>query len=652
MSVALKLFDNFYNNSDISASEISYQEFNINSIDKEFVISKTLSGETLSTYKENIWDFSPYISNPSQPTLIDFTKKIAKRNIADIKKIMLLLMFFGSGKNGSQYSVSTLHHFFDDLLTPLSKYAIKHNITIKQILENINNLISFIDSSCKNRGKIQATISLLSFLHTQQNSVTNISYKKDEKVSSLLNKLYYFYDNQLHQTELIPSRILYESIQQRWTQIDEISDNLSNILNFLKEYLFFDKYSEIIKTVKERYKKFDDKTEWINIIKRHKLELLFTKYGVKNRLTFKKFIIDIQGTSKHLILAYTGMRNGEVLNLKTNCLKKKALSNGTCRLISTTSKFAGGKQETSWVTTKEIEKVLDILHSINQVIANYYQVSIAEMPLFISSDFLLHKHKYRSKALPSRRNFIPTNELKLNYDKLKIRVSDKNEVQNLEFNKNNTDIEIGNVWRFKSHQYRRSLAVYSIQSGLVSLGALQIQLKHQFREMTLYYSNGASYAKQLFDVPKGHIAYEINDIKSDIDALVYIKNIIFSDETIFGGHGTFVKNNINPQNESFKIYLQKNREQTAKQFKNGDIAYTTTALGGCVSIEPCDAILTRSFVTCIDCNQSIIKPSKLDYVISKQKEFISFLDPNSIEYRTETEELNRLENLKYKLIKE
>ncbi len=124
MSAALKLFDNFYNNGNIKASNIRYNEFNIDSIDKDLVVSKTLNGESLSTYKENIWDFTPYISNPSQPTLIDFTKRIAKTNIADVKKIMLLLMFFGSGKNGSQYSVSTLHHFFDDTLTPLN---IKHD---------------------------------------------------------------------------------------------------------------------------------------------------------------------------------------------------------------------------------------------------------------------------------------------------------------------------------------------------------------------------------------------------------------------------------------------------------------------------------------------------------------------------------------------
>ena len=43
---------------------------------------------------------------------------------------------------------------------------------------------------------------------------------------------------------------------------------------------------------------------------------------------------------------------------------------------------------------------------------------------------------------------------------------------------------------------------------------------------------------------------------------------------------------------------------------------------------------------------------RVNNVILKQKEFISFLDANSIEYRTELEELNKLEDLKNKLIKE
>lgn len=110
MSVALKLFDNYYINTNFLPSSIQYEQFDIDFIDEYFVVSKTLDNQIISYYKDNIWDFTPYISNPSQPALFNFEKRIPKDHILDIKKLLLLLIFFGSGKNNSQYSVSTLQH--------------------------------------------------------------------------------------------------------------------------------------------------------------------------------------------------------------------------------------------------------------------------------------------------------------------------------------------------------------------------------------------------------------------------------------------------------------------------------------------------------------------------------------------------------------
>lgn len=333
MSVALKLFDNYYINTNFLPSSIQYEQFDIDFIDEYFVVSKTLDNQIISYYKDNIWDFTPYISNPSQPALFNFEKRIPKDHILDIKKLLLLLIFFGSGKNNSQYSVSTLHHYFDEILTPIAKFATDKTISVKHVLENNSNLINFINTSCKDRSKTQSTISFLSFLNTQQNHITKIKFQYDKNVKSYLKKLYETYSTNLSQTELIPSRILFQSIQQRWIQIDEIENNLNNIVNFLEEYLSTDKYCEIISITKKKQKKFNDKIEWINFINKHNLEKLFKKYNVANRLSFKKFIIDIQGTSKHIILAYTGMRNGEALNLKIDCLDKKELSDGIFRFL-------------------------------------------------------------------------------------------------------------------------------------------------------------------------------------------------------------------------------------------------------------------------------------------------------------------------------
>jgi hypothetical protein len=104
--------------------------------------------------------------------------------------------------------------------------------------------------------------------------------------------------------------------------------------------------------------------------------------------------------------------------------------------------------------------------------------------------------------------------------------------------------------------------------------------------------------------------------------------------------------------KDFKTYFFENREKTLRQFKNGEIAYKETALGSCISIEACDSRLTRSINACFECHGGVIKKSKVDNVIEKQKEFVSFLDKNSVEYRTELDELNKLENLRNKIIKE
>jgi len=45
-------------------------------------------------------------------------------------------------------------------------------------------------------------------------------------------------------------------------------------------------------------------------------------------------------------------------------------------------------------------------------------------------------------------------------------------------------------------------------------------------------------------------------------------------------------------------------------------------------------------------NLEKIKQSKFNHIIKKQKEFIEFLDKDSIEYRTEVKDLEELENQK------
>ena len=650
---AIQLFENYYESSLSAPDSILIDTFDINEIRQDFIISRDKDGKILSLYKDNVWNLKTYVSNPSQHGIIDFENRIESSNISDVKKLMFLLIVFGSGRNGSQYSVETLGHYFNDVMVPLSKFALENKTTITKIIENNILLNSYINNKCSNLGKVQCLSSTLVFLDNLSNRSTQINFQRNKDIFKLLKSKINDFSAEHHQTSIIPSRILAESIRQRWIQIEEIETNLTNLIKFLDMYIESERFASS-ETMINKYKWDCNKTlQWKEAINFYQLNNLFKKYSLKNRINFKGFITKIQGTCKHLLHAYTGMRNGEMLNTQSNCLESVPTNSGICRIISTTSKFTGTNQNAKWVTSKEVERIIFILRSINQVIAKHYNLNLNDLPLFLSGNIFVEKGKIRdNENIRAKRKFDKRDELPLDYSSLRLTIEDKQEIEEIDFNKNIRDLEIGLPWEFKTHQYRRSLAIYSIQSGLVSLGALQIQMKHLFREMTLYYGNGASYARKLFDIPKEHIANDLDALKPELDTLAYIKNVIFSDEKLFGAHGSFVENNTKQNNHKFKTYFLENRDKTLKQFKNGEIAYKETALGGCIATEACDSRLTRSITACFDCHGGILKKSKVDNVIQKQKEFISFLDPSSIEYRTEVEDLNRLEELKSKLIKE
>ncbi|MBP6289315.1 MAG: hypothetical protein KA355_01710 [Aliarcobacter sp.] len=650
---AIQLFENYYESSLSAPDSILIDTFDINEIRQDFIISRDKDGKILSLYKDNVWNLKTYVSNPSQHGIIDFENRIESSNISDVKKLMFLLIVFGSGRNGSQYSVETLGHYFNDVMVPLSKFALENKTTITKIIENNILLNSYINNKCSNLGKVQCLSSTLVFLDNLSNRSTQINFQRNKDIFKLLKSKINDFSAEHHQTSIIPSRILAESIRQRWIQIEEIETNLTNLIKFLDMCIESERFASS-ETMINKYKWDCNKTlQWKEAINFYQLNNLFKKYSLKNRVNFKGFITKIQGTCKHLLHAYTGMRNGEMLNTQSNRLESVPTNSGICRIISTTSKFTGTNQNAKWVTSKEVERIIFILRSINQVIAKHYNLNLNDLPLFLSGNIFVEKGKIRdNENIRAKRKFDKRDELPLDYSSLRLTIEDKQEIEEIDFNKNIRDLEIGLPWEFKTHQYRRSLAIYSIQSGLVSLGALQIQMKHLFREMTLYYGNGASYARKLFDIPKEHIANDLDALKPELDTLAYIKNVIFSDEKLFGAHGSFVENNTKQNNHKFKTYFLENRDKTLKQFKNGEIAYKETALGGCIATEACDSRLTRSITACFDCHGGILKKSKVDNVIQKQKEFISFLDPSSIEYRTEVEDLNRLEELKSKLIKE
>ena len=201
--------------------------------------------------------------------------------------------------------------------------------------------------------------------------------------------------------------------------------------------------------------------------------------------------------------------------------------------------------------------------------------------------------------------------------------------------------QIGSIWRITSHQYRRTLAYYCRQSGLVKLTTLKRQLKHITREMSLYYAGGNEFSDLFSD--SDHFLKLYDNSKGEVDALAYICDIIFSDEALYGGHGRHVERFNKPsKNVKMNSILNNTRSEIMDKFKKGSLAYKETALGACVTTDPCEQKLLGIISACLSCPKAVVKQSKLKNVIDKQQGFLDSLNVASIEYRTEKFELEEL----------
>jgi len=206
------------------------------------------------------------------------------------------------------------------------------------------------------------------------------------------------------------------------------------------------------------------------------------------------------------------------------------------------------------------------------------------------------------------------------------------------------EFAIGAQWPLKTHQFRRSLALYASRSGLVSLPSLRRQLQHITQEMSEYYARGSAWAINIIGDYKEHFGTEFQNTQSESQALAYISHVLLSDEALFGAHGTFISRN--PSNAEFNI---QKREDTIKRFKKGEMAFKETPLGGCAKTGACDQKAMRSIIACIDCKDAVIKPSKLDNLINVQESFTNNFEKNSYAFKLEMADLEALQALKTKI---
>jgi hypothetical protein len=88
-----------------------------------------------------------------------------------------------------------------------------------------------------------------------------------------------------------------------------------------------------------------------------------------------------------------------------------------------------------------------------------------------------------------------------------------------------------------------------------------------------------------------------------------------------------------------------------RRFKNGEVAYRETLLGGCTTIDVCDKLpINWLNVHCVDgCEKFVGHLSKLEQVIAVQSNLVASLDVLTPEYRSEKADLEILVNARDKV---
>lgn len=628
----------------------------------DFVMSRHRDGSVASLRKDLRWDWSAYHptgksiassftywvrgkdGNKANVKVIDIPEE-RKLRVDDIQHLMTLIIY---KKPGGLIGVEMLRKL-SGLLCNIALYADNHDLQVPEVLGDPKYLSTYCRTLPNHHcAEFIQFIGILIALNPESDIGFNIA---GNEVIRDLKKRARTHINGHKQTPPIPSRIYSEIIENIAAELNEFDAIASNYLKLVLHYfgggLKRQANGNHDITAKELIRKYglDNYFEAKSLNKSHS--------GISMGLT------QVQIVCKLTLHVFSGMRSQEVLSLPYHCTEiEKSHGRMHFILIGQTTKLNKGKiRRTKWVTVDEghrsveiARKIADVIYKIIGETPRQSSELLNSYPLFISTGYLgVSGFRPKNKSGIYQVNAIGTISDN-SHAYLKARLSplieeiDLCELEDIDPHRawrGEGDFQVGRYWSLRSHQFRRSLALYAQRSGLVSLPSLRRQLQHITKEMSLYYSKGSSFARNFIeDDPNDyaqHICKEWREAKPVSEALTFLRDIVFAKEELFGGGGAFEQQKKNRGQVA-------DREMTIKQFKKGVIGYKEIPFGACIKAGECDKVgLKIVGVLCLtECKNIVVKMPNLNSVIMRQTNLVDSLDKMSVTYRMEKDDLDSM----------
>lgn len=642
------------------------------------VLCRNNEGIPTAIYGGSTWDFNPYRLSERRISIIDFDKVFIE-SVDDIEsyvvemKFILYHLIYSVHKGGSTaklgcLSASVLYQNFR-ILSRVAAFGylqrsndIVREMSIKDCLESPVYMNAFLRTKENDNGNTRKQVSAL------LSNLSNIGYsrlgftpcsKKDLQLTRRENI----------QHPVIPIKIYLSILTEDTKLIDRIHPYTLQISKFITEFknpLFGNSIpSQVIIKRQKGLKHLPLALDGESALERFGISDIFQgPLNANSRTMFIKAIIRLQYILKRTIALFTGMRNQEIDRLYIGCLRTEELNNPVLnslneeieparmiKVVSSTTKFTGYRKTASWLAPNEVIKAIEIAECIAKPLAALYGRDESKCSIF-PSPYIIRRKNYKYNTTKANQSecfeVFATNDMRIteqDLSELKSSSPDKDFIRDKDFS-------LGKYWPLKLHQFRRSLAFYASNSGLVNISTLSKQFKHTSMKMTQYYRKNFEGLKTIFGtydpqkdefvIPKSHPALEFQMAVPIGISNQFISDILNEQTEYYGGGGKYLQKQ-RDRIKSGSIEIAQFRKETIASFKEGKISYRETLLGACTKVGPCDDLLMGDMTKCLSCDGAIIKGDKLKHMLYESKQELSKYEDDTAENEILTAEINELE---------
>lgn len=582
----------------------------------DFVVSRLPDGSPVSRVKDDTWnlrmydaqqictyDFSSWCSTPNDELAIHIKR--------ELKTIQLARMYlFKTPRKVNSINLTTTRK--------LAALALKNKISIRDLFNNTTYQTTIISSfSALSQNAMKTTLSVIRELYTLRIKHLDFelappSYDLVERLELIFNRRpkNQRYDPQ--QTKLIPSRIYGELICGLKNELDVFNVNAARMCAFYLER----KSNPLFAISDLRRNHIKKSLGWTDAVSQHGLSSLFEKLAIDNWRKLHSYIEEIKSAAKLWIHLFSGMRDNEARFLPSDAYTSIEENNVSIYILrGYTSKISGQNHtETFWVTHKIVKTGVDAARTTGKISAIKYgwnDSNIGRYPLFPADKKASSSDAYipiwHFDAPVYRNNREKHIRLLARIPALCIREEDISELERFDgFRdwRSDPDLEVGKTWPLATHQCRRSLAVYSARSGLVSVGSMALQFKQLTEAMASYYRKGSALAENFLSTDDAaNWIDELEHERRTAQFINYQDNVINSSSRLWGGEGTRIQI---ARDKGQPLIITTDRSLTEKKFLKGEMTYKPSPIGGCTNVDHCDKIAFTSILVCIDCDKSIL----------------------------------------------